>query len=72
MEVDGEQHGFEAHLGHDKTRDAIMAGSGVLTLRFWNHEILQNLDGVVETIISHALQRLDQAAKSRTSGSSSG
>ena len=70
VEVDGERHGFESHLRSDEARDAVMAGSGFLTLRFWNHEILQNLDGVVETIISHATQRLDPT--SHTSGSLSG
>jgi very-short-patch-repair endonuclease len=31
-------------------RDAYFAGRGFRTLRFWNNEIDQNLNGVVETI----------------------
>ncbi len=67
VEVDGEHHGFELHLGHDETRDAVLAENGFLTLRFWNQEIFRNLDGVVETIIHHALQRLPATSQSQTS-----
>jgi len=54
VEVDGSQHGFDAGLVHDARRDAHFAAQGFLTLRFWNHDVDRNLDGVVETILSHA------------------
>ena len=54
VEVDGSQHGFDAGLAHDTRRDAHFAALGFLTLRFWNHDVDGNLDGVVETILSHA------------------
>jgi very-short-patch-repair endonuclease len=54
VEVDGGQHGFDAGLAHDALRDAHFAALGFLTLRFWNHDVDMNLDGVVETIFSHA------------------
>jgi very-short-patch-repair endonuclease len=60
VEVDGAQHGFESHVGRDKRRDRYFADRGFRTLRFWNNEINENLDGVVETIW-HALQRSDGA-----------
>ena len=58
VEVDGEQHGLQAHLARDETRDARLQAIGFLTMRFWNHEIVHNLDGVVETIMAHATSRL--------------
>ena len=70
-EVDGEQHGLPAHLSRDETRDARLQPIGFVTVRFWNHEIVHNLDGVVETIMAHATARLADPT-SRTSGSSSG
>ena len=54
VEVDGNQHGFDARLAHDGHRDAHFAALGFLTLRFWNHDVDEHLDGVVETILSHA------------------
>ena len=56
VEVDGAQHGFDAHVTRDAARDRLLAHRGFRTLRFWNNEIDQNLDGVVETIWN-ALQR---------------
>jgi very-short-patch-repair endonuclease len=56
VEVDGAQHGFDARLARDAKRDRLLAYRGFRTLRFWNNEIDQNLDGVVETIWN-ALQR---------------
>ena len=58
VEVDGEQHGLPVHLSRDETRDARLRAIGFVTVRFWNHEILHNLDGVVETIMAHATSRL--------------
>ncbi len=73
VEVDGEQHGLVDGLVHDESRDQRLASDGFLTVRFWNHEIDRKLDGVVETIMAHALTRLDHAAStSHTSGSASG
>ena len=54
VEVDGGQHGFDAGLAHDLRSDAHFTALGFLTLRFWNHDVDMNLDGVVETIFSHA------------------
>jgi len=50
VEVDGNQHGEDAGLAHDARRDARLAEQGFL--RFWNHEVDANLDGVVETIVA--------------------
>ncbi len=50
IEVDGGQH---AGSQMDIDRDAYVASRGFLVLRFWNHDVLQNMIGVVETIMRH-------------------
>ncbi len=48
IEVDGGQH---AENEKDKQRDAWLRGEGFKVLRFWNNEVLQNIEGVLETIL---------------------
>ena len=50
VELDGGQHGMPAAQAHDAARTAYLAEQGCTVLRFWNHEVSDNLDGVVETI----------------------
>jgi very-short-patch-repair endonuclease len=50
-EADGSQH---AESRRDNIRDAYLAGQGWKVLRFWNNEVLQNREGVLETIFAHA------------------
>ncbi|HEY9898293.1 MAG TPA: DUF559 domain-containing protein [Pantanalinema sp.] len=47
VEVDGSQH---LENEYDRQRDAWLGDQGFRVLRFWNNEVLGNLDGVVETI----------------------
>jgi very-short-patch-repair endonuclease len=51
VEADGSQH---AESPRDKARDAYLASQGWKVLRFWNNEVLQNREGVLETILAHA------------------
>ena len=46
IEFDGGQHGD----GADSTRTAELVARGWRVIRFWNHEVLQNLDGVLAAI----------------------
>ena len=46
IEVDGSQHGEE----RDAARTHFLEGEGYRVLRFWNNEVLGNLDGVLRTI----------------------
>lgn len=48
IEVDGGQHAENA--GADRERDARLAQAGYRVLRFWNNEVLGNVDGVLEVI----------------------
>ena len=47
IELDGSQH---AESEYDRVRDAFMTERGYRVMRFWNNEIMTNLDGIVETI----------------------
>jgi len=53
VEVDGGQHSAN---GCDAARTKVLEAMGYLVLRFWNNEVLSNIDGVLETIISTAKQ----------------
>jgi dTMP kinase len=55
VEVDGITH---AEPGSDAVRDAWLRGEGFLILRFWNNEIMANVAGVLETILTAAHTRL--------------
>jgi primosomal protein N' (replication factor Y) len=54
IELDGGQHNEAAALDYDRARTAFMQGQGFQVLRFWNHEVNDNLEGVLETV-AHAL-----------------
>jgi very-short-patch-repair endonuclease len=50
IEIDGAQHGEPCNSQKDAERDTILAEAGFKVLRFWNNEVNENLDAVVETI----------------------
>ncbi len=47
IECDGSQHTEEA----DKERTRFLENEGFRVLRFWNNEILTNIEGVYEVIV---------------------
>ena len=47
VEVDGGQH---ADSQRDKIRDRYLKNNGYRTLRFWNNDVLTNIEGVLLTI----------------------
>jgi len=49
VEVDGSQHGEKQRL-HDAARTRDLEAAGFHVLRFWNNEVLQNLEAVKEKI----------------------
>jgi very-short-patch-repair endonuclease len=57
VELDGSQHGGAS----DRRRDSYMAARGYVVLRFWNPEVLSNMDGVLETIRLAVLDREGRA-----------
>lgn len=48
IELDGGQHAVEQDI--DKTRDAWLTAEGFKVLSFWNNEIFENMEGVLEVI----------------------
>ena len=36
----------------DKVRDSYLASEGYRVLRFWNSDVLGNIDGVLETVLA--------------------
>lgn len=54
VEVDGSQH---AESARDARRDRFLASLGYRVLRFWNHEVLANVESVLETIFAAADER---------------
>jgi very-short-patch-repair endonuclease len=59
IEVDGGQH---ANSQYDKKRDAHLHAHGFHVLRFWNNDVLTNLDGIHRTI-REALARCAPSAR---------
>jgi very-short-patch-repair endonuclease len=51
IEADGGQHGMPQGVSSDAARNAFLESQGFRVLRFWNSEIDQNLDGVMESIL---------------------
>jgi very-short-patch-repair endonuclease len=48
VEVDGGQHNID--IASDRARTAVLETAEYLVIRFWNHEVLKDIDGVVERI----------------------
>ena len=55
IEVDGSHHATQRSQG-DRRRSADLERDGLTVLRFWNNDVLKNLDGVL-TVIGEALSQ---------------
>ncbi len=51
IELDGDQHGLSEQRAHDEQRDKMLSGRGYKVLRFWNRELNDQMDAVVNTIV---------------------
>ena len=54
IEVDGGHHGEQA--GYDRQRAEWLESQGFRVLRFWNNDVLGQLDGVAQAILEAAGQ----------------
>jgi very-short-patch-repair endonuclease len=54
VELDGSQHAEGAAVEYDAQRTAYLNSRGYHVLRFWNGDVLENRDGVVEIILAAA------------------
>ena len=50
IEVDGSQHALQ--VGQDCTRTKFIEAQGYRVIRFWNNEVMKNIDGVLAMISS--------------------
>lgn len=55
IELDGGQH--TEQVRYDQARDAWLKSESFTVLRFWNNEVMQNLDGVLAQIFAFVQKR---------------
>jgi very-short-patch-repair endonuclease len=51
IELDGGQHNESAGIASDRHRSARLRTQGIQTLRFWDNDVLNNIDGVLQIIL---------------------
>ena len=66
VELDGGQHA-EEQAAHDRVRDAWLRERGFRVLRFWNSDLIESLDGVVEAIFHEIRAELNRPHPTRSS-----
>ena len=52
IEVDGSQHNEPENVARDEERSAYLRTQGYRILRFWNNDVLKNIDNVMEAILA--------------------
>jgi very-short-patch-repair endonuclease len=52
IEIDGGQHGLPEGVQNDRERDVFFRSQGFQVLRYWNSDVNQNLEGVMESVLS--------------------
>jgi very-short-patch-repair endonuclease len=57
VELDGGGHNYRAGQIRDQMRSEFLARHGVVVLRFWNHQVRQELDSVLRAIWSALEER---------------
>jgi very-short-patch-repair endonuclease len=55
IELDGSQHLLELNKQKDAFRTAILESKGYKVIRFWDNEVLNNTQGVLEKILLYIL-----------------
>ena len=54
IELDGGQHSEK--IGYDMHRDACLKDNGFTVLRFWNNDVIENIEGVLEVVRQQCLK----------------
>ena len=68
VEVDGSQHAEEKQSAADAVRSAELEKDGWTVLRFWNDEILRDIDGVCHHIVIAAGLTAEDVARRAPAG----
>jgi very-short-patch-repair endonuclease len=50
IELDGSQHGLASNKIKDNQRSRWLEAEGYRVIRFWNNDVTENLDGVLDTV----------------------
>ena len=50
IELDGSQHNTDANRLKDERRTRWLESEGFRVIRFWNNDLVHNMDGVLETV----------------------
>mgnify|MGYP001588830071 FL=1 len=50
IEVDGDQHAEPEAVLYDKERELYLTGLDIMTIRFWNKEVMGDMDAVIGRI----------------------
>jgi very-short-patch-repair endonuclease len=58
IEIDGGTHGADAAMRYDAARDDFIRAEGYDIVRIWNHDVMENLDGVMVLIEAELAGRL--------------
>lgn len=53
LEIDGESHAGAKQIQKDQARDRYLHSLGLHVVRYQNHSVMQNLDGVFEDLLKH-------------------
>jgi very-short-patch-repair endonuclease len=53
IEIDGNTHSEDHEIKYDEKRTKFLEREGWIVIRFWNTDIYENLDGVLDTIYRH-------------------
>jgi very-short-patch-repair endonuclease len=62
IEVDGSQHGRPHEVERDRARSAWLTAEGYRVLRFWNNDLVENPDGVLEAIYAALYDSINSEA----------
>ncbi|MGL4488361.1 MAG: endonuclease domain-containing protein [Rhizobiaceae bacterium] len=57
VELDGSQHGLDHQIAADQKRTEMLESLGWTVLRFWNDDVLKDIDGVCQHIVLVAAER---------------
>ena len=57
VELDGSQHGRRTNAAADASRTAWLEQHGYRVIRFWNGNVLSNVDDVCDAIVATASER---------------
>lgn len=58
VELDGGQHDTDQQIEYDQKRTASLEKEGIKVLRYWNNEVIQNTNGVLDDILEELINRI--------------